>query len=298
MTTQKDRSAVSCILNEVQILCKSLGVDRVKRGPKPHYPDSFIISLLIIKNLLSINSETALLRHLASNYGDIFERLPEQSWFNRKARKLGVLCDSIAEQLLDRMDLGSVQIPDSTPVPVCKRYRGYNSPIFPRGEQYNYGYCASKKEYYYGVKWTLVTNEFGVPVTYGVCRANKHDLKALEEMLPRMNTAGITMIADRGYYDGELRAMLSAHGSNLVVPDKARHHVFNTVYDKRLLKKRSIVETVIEQLKSTMKIHEHLAQSYEGLMVRIASAIMSFVFAVYHNIQNKRPLLSVKSILM
>jgi len=298
MHIKNRRNAVFCVFQEALCLCHELDIDETKRGPKPQYPDSFIIALLIIKNLLSINSESAFLRHLEKNYGDFFEQLPEQSWFNRKARKLAPLCDEVARGLTQGLDLGDIRIPDSTPIPVVKRYRGSTSAIFPKGKDFNYGYCASKKEYYYGVKLTLCTNESGIPVAYDFCRANKHDLKALEAMLPDIETRGITMIADKGYYDGELRATLKSQNSKLVVPDKKRHHVFNTKEDTELLKKRSIVETVIEQLKSQMRIHEHLAQSLEGLTIRIASAIMSFVFSIYYNLKEGRSPLAVKSILM
>jgi hypothetical protein len=58
---------------------------------------------------------------------------------------------------------------------------------------------------------------------------------------------GKTLIADRGYYDGELRIELqSRFGARLVVPDKRRHHQWNTDADRALLRKRSIIETVNE----------------------------------------------------
>ena len=279
-------------------MCKSLDVDQVKRGPRPQYPDSYIITLLIIKNLLGINSESALLRHLGNNHGHVFERLPERSWFNRKARKLFPLCEKIIEQLLEQLDLGNIRVVDSTPVPVCKVYRGAWSKCFPRGEHYQFGYCASKKEYYYGVKMTLITNELGIPTNWDITRANKHDLPAFKDMLNHISREHRTLVADKGYYDGELRAQLHKEDCILVVPDKKRHHQFNGAKEKKLLKNRGIIETAIEQLKSHMKIHEHLAQSYQGIKIRIQSAILSTLFAIHHNITHGRSLLAIKSILM
>ena len=81
-------SAVFSILKEVEEVCKQQGIDQVKSGPKPQYPDSFIIGLVIIKNLLGMNSESSYLRYLAKHHGDMFITLPERSWFNRKCRKL------------------------------------------------------------------------------------------------------------------------------------------------------------------------------------------------------------------
>jgi hypothetical protein len=84
----------------------------------------------------------------------------------------------------------------------------------------------------------------------------------------------------------------------LSVPDKKRHTSFMTSEDKRLLAKRSLIETINEQLKSHMKIHETLAQSYRGLISRIWGAILAFTFAQFLNRKTGRPLLAVKSVLV
>lgn len=95
-----------------------------------------------------------------------------------------------------------------------------------------------------------------------------------------------------------MRATLASKGGNFSVPDKKRHTQFVTPVDRQLLAKRSLVETVNEQLKAHMKIHETLAQSYEGLVSRLWSAILAFTFAQYLNRKTGRSLLAVKSLLV
>jgi hypothetical protein len=192
----------------------------------------------------------------------------------------------------------TLRIVDSTPIPVVKIYRSYNSPCFPKGKQTAYGYCASKKEYYYGVNLSLIITPNGTITDFGIHAANVHDLNACKDILKDIDMHGKTLLGDKGYYDGELRITLSNNESHLVVPDKKRHHIFNSQEDRRLLMKRSLVETVIEQLKSHMKIHETLAQSYQGLVTRLTAAILAFTFAQYFNRKTGRPLLAVKSVLV
>ena len=271
-------SAVFSILKEVEEVCKQQGIDRIKGGPRPQYPDSFIIGLIIIKNLLGMNSESSFLRYLEKHHGDVLLRIPEQSWFNRKCRKLQPVAQELQSMIATFLADVEVKIVDSTPVPVLKPYRGHNSPCFPRGKQTNYGYCASKKEYYYGAKLSLVMNSEGVITNAGIHAANTADINALRDILSDMNTIKLTLIADKGYYDGELRTHLANRDGRLVVPDKKRHTKFNTKADKQLLKQRSIVETVNAQLKDLMRIEETLAQSYKGLLTRLWGALLAFTF--------------------
>lgn len=283
---------------ETQTLCQALGIDRVKRGPKARYPDSYIISLMVIRYLLGMNSERSFLRHLRDNHAHIFPQLPEQSWFNRKCRRLSGTCRDIQQQLAMAHLQDNVRVIDSTPVPAVRRCRGAHSPCFPRGTQTNYGYCASKKEYYFGVKLSLMMTPTGTITHVGIHVANVADITAAKDMLAGTDTSSLTLVGDKGYYDGELRTTLKNRKGRLVVPDKKRHHCFNTREDKRLLKKRSIVETVYAQLKGHLRIEETLARSYEGLCARLHGAMLAFTVAQYVNRKSGRPLLAVKSVLV
>ena len=298
MKKHKENSAVSDIVSEVVALCKQMEVDGVKRGPKPKYTDSYIISLIILKNLLGMNSESSFLRYLRKNHPRSFPDLPERSWFNRKSRWLTPMIEKIQKQLVTEKNDSRTYIIDSTPTPTVKRYRGHNSVCFPKGKQTNFGYCASKKEYYFGVKLSVIINPDGLITNNGIHPANRHDLLAGKDILSSMDTTDITLIGDKGYYDGDLRFDLKNRGGHLCVPDKKRHHKFNTKKDKKLLKKRQLVETVINQLKSHFRIEETLARSYEGLVARLTAAILTFTFAFCRNLNLGRPLLAIKSVLI
>ena len=129
----QNSSAVFSILAEVEAVCNEQGINRVKSGPRPQYSDSFIIGLMIIKNLLGMNSESSYLRYLAKHHGDDFITLPERSWFNRKCRSLQPVAHELQQTLAHALSDINTKIVDSTPVPVVKRYRGTYTPCFPRG---------------------------------------------------------------------------------------------------------------------------------------------------------------------
>jgi IS5 family transposase len=158
--------------------------------------------------------------------GDVFITLPERSWFNRKCRNLQPTATKLQQVFAAELSDVEFKIVDSTPVPVLKPYKGNNSPCFPRGKKTNYGYCASKKEYYYGAKLSLIMTPEGVITEVGIHAANTADINALRDMLSGMDITKLKLIGDKGYYDGELRATLKHQKGRLVVPDKKRHHRF------------------------------------------------------------------------
>lgn len=82
--------------------------------------------------------------------------------------------------------MGQVFIIDSLPVPVCKRARVRRCRKV-RGLDYC-GYCAAKREKFFGWRWHLIVNVQGVPVSWTLGEARFQDLTPLDELafvLPR-----------------------------------------------------------------------------------------------------------------
>jgi IS5 family transposase len=282
MKTQS--TAVSAIVAEIQELCNEAKVDEnVHRGPVAVFTPSFIVTVLILKNLFGFSSERSFVRYLKNHHSHTFPSLPERSWFNRKARKCVGIEKEIHALLLQKLKAHRIEIRivDTTPVPVVKLWRAGHCRSFERKTEVNYGYCASKKLYYYGQKLTLLTTPEGLPTEHILTPANVHDVRVLKENLASLT--GIRrkkIIADKGYYDGELEVELEKkYCTRLIVPEKKRHQKKNTREEKRLLKTRSIIETANNQLQDQMNIDETRAKSVSGLTSRIQSAILSFAFS-------------------
>lgn len=298
-----NNTAVFRIVTTIQDLCKEAKVDEdVRTGPAAKYPNSLINTILILKNLFGSNSERSFLRYLGQHHKDAFPMLPERSWFNRKAEKLVYIQRNMHQLLLQKScaDMIEIRIVDTTPVPVVKIYRANKCATFEKKTEVNFGYCASKDMYYYGQKLTLLVTPEGMPTEHALTPANFHDLKALKLTLPKVShdLKRKKLVADKGYYDGDLEVTLrKQHKTTLIVPEKRKHQRKNTEYEKKLLKKRGIVETVNQQLQDQMNIDETRARSNLGLQSRIQSSILSFTFGIYFNILFNRPPLAIKSIL-
>lgn len=301
MTTPS--TTLAGIVGTLQALCNEANVDNcIRRGPRGAYPNSLYLQLLILKSLFGFNSESAFLRYLAKHHQQLFPQLPERSWFNRKARKLMPATRQVHQQLLEKLGVDQIRwrIIDATGVPVVKLHRARRCRLFKRKTEVGFGYCASKKSYYFGEKLTLAVTPQGIPTASVLTPANHHDVRALKEHLPEMaeDLQNKIVVGDAGYYDGALDCELKArYHARCVTPEKKRHRKRNNRWEKRQLRKRSVVETVFEQLQDQMRICDTKAQSHEGVVARIQAALTSFTFGIYLNTLVGRSPLALKSLL-
>jgi len=73
---------------------------------------------------------------------------------------------------------------DSLPLPVCRRVRAWRCRKV-RGRAYC-GYCAAKKEKFFGWRLHLVCTTEGVPVACALLPARQHDLTPIHALLYRL----------------------------------------------------------------------------------------------------------------
>ena len=66
-----------------------------KRGRKPRFSDSEVITLLLLMDYLPFPGETQYLGFIRANYLELFPELVTQSQFNRRARGLRLLVEEL-----------------------------------------------------------------------------------------------------------------------------------------------------------------------------------------------------------
>ena len=142
-------------------------------------------------------SESAGYSFLKKNFPGLVN-YPDRSRFNRTIRNLTMLIRHLRLQfILERnIDLQQINITDGFPVPVAKFGRAHFSKLFR--DISSYGYCASKKETYYGLKSHLITTIDGEPIDYLLTAANIDEREALIEHYQNNNFEGKITLADKG----------------------------------------------------------------------------------------------------
>lgn len=297
------RPNLELILAEVDVLCKGVRLPKKKsrRGRKPKYSDRFILKLVIIQNLLGFTSERSFLRFVPELKCQEFEELPDQSQYNRRAKRLKPLMEKLTLRINNQLkiDKSKLRVLDTTPVPVIKLSRAKRRKIFTDKNKVNIGYCAAQKTYYCGVKLNLLVNKEGIPHQYYLKPARKADIRCLEEILIKeKRISDMVLIADRGYIsDFNKHWVRQCWRITLITPYRSNQKKKNTKREKQLLKNRKIIETVINQLKDQMGLERLRAKTYRALTSRIDNLIFTYLFGVYFNKKHHRNLLNLKSIL-
>jgi hypothetical protein len=188
---------------------------------------------------------------------------------------------------------------DTKPVPICKNIRIPNCHLVQNhkskqkikskttgkmrrvvDEDYR-GYCASRKEHYYGFKLNVITNCFNLPREYSVHCARTGDLdcmKSLNLNLP----SNSELLGDKAYNDNELETYLitSKEYNFKLIPIRKRNskQMYNSDYYGELTNRilRRPVETFFSQIeKLTKNIH---ATTINGFVIKIHLSVLAYSF--------------------
>ncbi len=163
-----------------------------KNKEKAKMTDAEIISIQLLIECLGKTQNSGYL-YLKSNHSNLANYV-ERSRFNRLVSSLFTVIKVIRKNM-KRNENCEYKIVDSFPLVVNKFGRAY---FGKRLREYSsYGYCASKKEKYYGMKVHTVTDLNGNPIDYLLTKANIDDREALYELSEMMSID--ILFGDKGY---------------------------------------------------------------------------------------------------
>jgi hypothetical protein len=172
----------------------------------------------------------------------------------RKGRRTGIACI------------------DSTPLAVCDNHRITTPKVFEglamRGKT-SLGWC-------YGFKLPLIVNDQGELLAFRLTPGNGDDRQPVARL-----AAGLRgqLFGDRGYISQVLHDVLLSQGLTLLT--KIRRNMKNRVmrlWDKLLLRKRSLIETINDQLKTLSQIEHTRHRSVTGFMVNLVAGLIAYSY--------------------
>jgi len=178
----------------------------------------------------------------------------------------------IIDTLGETADTGDAYVIDSMPMPVCKRVRARRCRKV-RGLAYC-GYCAAKKEKFFGWRLHLICTLEGVPVSFTILPAGFHDLTPIHELtfclLP-----GSTVYGDKGYISQPDADSIYAETGVRLVSVRRRNMKPNCWNDDMDLKRyRHLIETRNSQLES-MGIQRLHARTNEGFDIKAHASLIA-----------------------
>ena len=158
-------------------------------------------------------------------------------------------------------DCTGISFIDSTPLRVCRNKRIFNHKVFKniatRGK--------STIGFFYGFKLHLVINELGQIIDFQITQANVDDRTPIKENLLK-NIWG-KLYGYKGYVSQKLFETLFEDGIHFVTGK--RKNMKNTLMpliDKIMLRKRSIIETINDQLKNICLIEHSWYRSFHNFL--------------------------------
>ena len=143
---------------------------------KPKLSDLELISLIILAEFKSIDSEYQLFREIKDF--DIASKI-ERSVYNRRKRKLFPFIEEIRLKMAEKFnDFENYFIVDSMPLEICKFARHRRIKICKKDVETapSKGFCASQQMHFYGYKLHAVCSVSGVFQSIDLTPASVHDI--------------------------------------------------------------------------------------------------------------------------
>ncbi len=173
---------------------------------------------------------------------------------------------------------------DSTTLLVCDNHRIHNHKVFAQVAQRGKGSMG----WFYGFKLHLVINEGGELLACQITPGNVDDRTPVPALCKRLFGK---LIADRGYVSQPLfEQLLDSFSVQLIT--KLRKNMKNRLLpwmDKLLLRKRAIIESVVDQLKNISQIEHTRHRSPINCFINIIAGLIAYCH------QPKKPSLNLFS---
>jgi hypothetical protein len=281
MEHEMDASLETLVVAAYVFAC-SLSIPRP--GPAGNVTDQELIALAVAQAITGLVSDRQFLGTIGSILPGFFPDLPDQSQYNRRLRRLTPWITTVQLGVAELVATGSVRLVDGTLLG-CANYAGCASKSEFAGHG-AYGYCASKSQWYWGMRLLLVTDRRGTPLGYDLRPANENE----REGVFKLATAhpGSVLFADAGHRGREHHDSLELVGVQLIVPDKHKlgERPPSEVAKARI---RLVIESVFSTLKRQMRMEDHLAKTLPGLAQRVVQRLLALTLGILINTILGRP---------
>jgi hypothetical protein len=268
----------------------------IKPGVRPKFSDIEIITLSLVSECLSIDSENYLFGKLKTEYREEFPNLIDRSQYNLRRRKLlhkiEVAREKMANKIINRENIFIV---DSMPVEVCKLSRSTRSKICKESFETapDKGFCSAQKSYYYGYKLHGICSLDGVFTSFDLTKASVHDIHYLQDVKEQISNA--YLLGDKAYLSEKIQIDLFTYSNiKLQTPLRTNQHSFKKQpFIFRKTRKR--IETLFSQLCDQFMIRRNYAKTFDGFRTRILSKLTALTILQFINkFFNAKPLNHIK----
>ena len=246
-----------------------------KRGPDSELSISEMMTIVILFHQSNFRTFKHFYGHVCIHFKAYFPKLISYERFSQTMKSLFI--PLVAYLLHLNGTTTGIAFIDSTSIAVCHNKRIRRNRVFKnlakRGK--------TTSGWFYGFKLHLIINDKGEILAFQLIPGNVSDVSMVKTL-----SKGIVgkLFGDKGYISAKLAKKLLKRGLQLFTTIKSNmKQKLIPLMDKLLLRKRSIIETVNDQLKNISQIEHTRHRSPQNFLINLFSGIAAY------GLQPKKP---------
>lgn len=244
------------------------------RNRKSKMSDSEVITIMVLFHLKGYRC----LKHFYINYvkQHMQSEFPETVSYNRfvELQSKSILPMVVFLQTCCLGSCSGISFLDSTVLKACHYKREKQNKVFK-------GIAAKGRGtmgWFFGFKLHIIINERGEIIDFLITQGNVDDRQPLKDKAFHDKVFG-KIFADRGYIGKDLFEKLFVDGIHLVTKIKKNmKNALMHIYDKILLRKRAVVESVNDILKNQCQIEHTRHRSFDNFITNLISGLIAYAF--------------------
>lgn len=252
-------------------------ISKRKNKDKAKMTDAEIITIYLLIQCLGLSINKGY-HFLKKNFPTLVNYI-ERSRFNRLVNSLMTVIRAIRKHFM-KFQHSIYKIVDSFPLTTSKFGRAFFSKLF-KGIA-SYGYCASKKEHYFGFKVHVITDLDGNPYDYVLTPANVDDRDALFELSELVDID--ILFGDKGYVGKFIEELRQEKGIQLYALKRSNSKDPLPKEFRNLISHlRRRIESTFNQLIEHFDIERVRSKSMVGLQTTLEIRFLCFNLLTHLN---------------
>jgi hypothetical protein len=145
------------------------------------------------------------------------------------------------------------------------------------------GFCASKKETYYGFRLLALTTPDGIVVTWDLFAASTDERECAQDLLD--TSYRLSVLGDKGFLDQRRQALLEEDQALLLLTPKRKNQKEQNApaWDALMNRTRRVIETTFAQVKGTFGLERPGARTVWGTLSRLIAKMTGLTLAAKCN---------------
>jgi hypothetical protein len=268
-----------CLVFDPALQKRQLSTGKMTRKRKFTMSTSEIVTITVLFHLSGIRTFKQFYIHYVQ--GQLRKEFPNTVSYNRfvELMQSNILPLTLYMKTCCLGECTGISFVDSTPIRACGNKRITQNKVFKDIATIG----KSTMGWFYGFKLHIIINDKGELLDFVITQANVDDRAPLKEENFLKKIFG-SLYGDKGYLSKELAALLFDQGLHLVTGIRNNmKNVMMTMRDKILLRKRSVIETINDQLKNISQAEHSRHRSFGNFITNLIASLIAYSF------QEKKP---------